>query len=850
VSFTDSTRLLAAALGLRVVADTTGLEADVAAKLTGVERLAVTTAERTSQQVGRIATVQAEKVSASTLRQSAAQETYNRLLRAGETDTVRLARAQAALLTARASVTRETQRAAEATAASSAVTKGDVEGGLLGGGLFGGLKGVAGVAAAAGLFATLRGGVKTYAELAGGVLSLQRATGATAPDASRLNAILEKFGVNGDRATQVMLRFGKNIADKPELLHKFGVEIAHNADGTVNMTKTLLNANQAFHDTPDAAQRASLALSLFGKGGQTLLPILAANRDTLKEFMAEAQQHGLIFSQDDIDRARHLALAQKNMTDAWQGFEITLARGVVPALTTVSRDAATVMDFLNQHQTVTRYARDITLVAGSLLAVNKGLRLIEAIRGSAIFARLFPVGQINAAAAANERLAASEVAVARAGGVGGTAGVGVAAGVGAGVGAAEGAAVGAGAAAAASRAGAPAIYSEMQALRATIPAAGAGALAGGLAKFGPAAVFTADVVLVPQAIHSLGNLESYGRALATKHAIEAIYNSPKLQSGSPEAQALAVLFPSVQEAYARASKGDFSALGSVLSLAQRAMSNPESILNQTPDAVAQRTAVTQARSTSTAAGVAYAANIDIFSNAPKIGARDPKAAAAVDTARTTAGDAARRVSIDEANLTALRKTGKATALQLARAEETLRLAKERSAAASDKVAAAEKKAHVPRLATAKSLLRTITSQEHRAGDDAKAVEKLYGAGLGQRVVAAIVQQNATAPGTLESVAKTITPKYAKAIQAEFRRLRFDGSVITGDPEQWRKAGEQRAIDFLDGVEAKFAAADPLAKELLPGIRKRARSGRLGSYNPQALNSRRRQRALSSVPRGA
>jgi hypothetical protein len=841
MSLTDSTRLLAAALGLRIVADTTGLEADVAAKLTGVERLAVTTAERTSQQVGRIATVQAEKVSASTLRQSAAQETYNRLLRAGETDTVRLARAQAALLTARASVTRETQRAAEATAASSAVTKGDVEGGLLGGGLFGGLKGVAGVAAAAGLFATLRGGVKTYSELAGSVLSLQRATGAAAPDASRLNAVLEKFGLNGDRATQVMLRFGKNIADKPELLHKFGVEIAHNADGTVNMTKTLLNANQAFHDTPDAAQRASLALSLFGKGGQTLLPILAANRDTLKQFMDEAQQHGLIFSQDDIDRAQQLALAQKNMAEAWQGFEITLARGVVPALTTVSRDAATTMDFLNQHQTVDRFAESLAVAVGGLYAVNKGLKLIEAVKGSAIFARLFPVAQIDAAAAANERLAASEVAVGRA--AAGTAALGGAAvGGGAALGGAAlgGAAVGGG------------VYAEMAALRATIPATGAAVFAKGAVRaVGRAAgvITVADLIAgaVGPSVGSggIGHAFTLGQGLASARKIKDLWSTRYANASPQQRAALDALEPSAKEATIRAMHGDYSMLGAVISAGELAYSNPAAILKQTPDAISAQTAAVATRSahsTISALGAQYASSVDIFSNAPKITHTDRSALSSLGKAQTAAGDAARRVSLDEQNLARLRSKGKTSALELARAEETLRRAKEASATASQRVSDAEKKVSDSRLPTAKSLLGSLTSQDRRANDDAKAVAKLYAEGLSPDVVARVVQESATKPGTLESVAGTVTPALAKAIEAKARRLNFDGTIILGSPAKWEKFGDDRAVNFLLGFQRRFNATqltDPEIRAHAAGVRRKGLA-----LDPPSTSSRRRQRALS------
>lgn len=833
----DPHGLLAAALSVRVTADTTGLDAEIASKLTAAERRAIQTSERVSSAAGRVAEVGAvssTKLTAATLRQSAAQETYNRLLREGETDTVRLARAQASALTSRLAVERETARL---TGASATRTAAAGEAGALG--LLGGARGLVAGAAGLGAFAAIRGGVQTYERLTGAVRGYQRVTQQSAEESSRMVALLERFGLSGDRVNQMLVRFGRNIADKPELLRKYGADLARNADGTTNLTKTLLNANDAFHRTPDAATRASLAMTLFGRGGQALYPILNANKDALQGFMDEAERAGVVFSQKDLDRAKELAMAQKSLTEAWQGFEVLLARGVVPVLKDVDKFGTRALNLFTDHRTVGTAVLRIGEIAGGLYAVNRAIKTFDAVRGSALFTKVLNVGETEAQTVANYGLARSYAAV----------------------GAAAGAAIPevaalSGVEAAGGGAGA---LGSMAALRATIPAGRAsllgrlGVAGGGLLR---GAAFTAAAIdpVILASLLAGGDQTSAASKTANARQGDLLgqfsYRNGAYYAGNQKVtdpRAIAVLQSSgigpaltdagnaaLQRRFGNSNlfSGSSAAVGGAQNRALAAV-----LAGATP---AQQIAA--GRSQLTQQGRQYASSIDIFSRAaPLTPHADPQATQALDTARTRAADAARRVTLDQQKLNALRATGKASTLQLAGAEETLRLAKERSAKASQDVTDAEKKAHAERLPTARSLLGTLTSQANRAGQDAKAVQRLYAEGLGPNVVAKIIAENANKPGALESIAKTLTPAMAKQMQAQFRHLQFDGSIIAGTPQEWRKAGNNRALDFMAGVQATFNNASPaVVRAHVAGVRHR-----IDSTEP--VTSRHRQRALSGTP---
>jgi hypothetical protein len=95
---------------------------------------------------------------------------------------------------------------------------------------------------------------------------------------------------------------------------------------------------------PNAADRAALAVELFGKKGRELLPMLMQGKEGIEAMKTKADELNATLSDD---QAASLASAQKGINELkmeWQGLWNTLATAVVPILKTVVSVLNTVTD--------------------------------------------------------------------------------------------------------------------------------------------------------------------------------------------------------------------------------------------------------------------------------------------------------------------------------------------------------------------------------------------------------------------------------------------------------------------------------------------------------------------------
>lgn len=191
-------------------------------------------------------------------------------------------------------------------------------------------------AAALGAFAAKA--VASTMQLDAGILAVQRATGATAQNASALVAIADDFGLGADQIADALGKLAKNADSKT--LAEFGVQLAKNADGTTDLYGTLVNLSEVFTTIQDPTERARLANAAFGKSWQNLLPILEQGRAGLQDAY-QAIGDGQIRTQEQIDASEELRLTFDALGDAAGGLSITVGTALVPVLQSLSNAALT-----------------------------------------------------------------------------------------------------------------------------------------------------------------------------------------------------------------------------------------------------------------------------------------------------------------------------------------------------------------------------------------------------------------------------------------------------------------------------------------------------------------------------
>lgn len=215
--------------------------------------------------------------------------------------------------------------------------------------------GVAAGAATAGyaLMRFAKDAVSATTDFADGIRSIQQATGLSATTSSRLNAVLDDFGISAEKGSSSLAKLARNLYGNETALQQYGVTVAKNQDGSLNMEKTLVNIATAYQNLNDPAAKASLVVDAFGKSGRDLIPILDAGGESLRNMFRDVPDAQL-FTQDQINQALQYKLAMDDVKDSFDEIKFVLGNALLPTMTDVanafagiirgSREAALALD--------------------------------------------------------------------------------------------------------------------------------------------------------------------------------------------------------------------------------------------------------------------------------------------------------------------------------------------------------------------------------------------------------------------------------------------------------------------------------------------------------------------------
>lgn len=199
----------------------------------------------------------------------------------------------------------------------------------------------AGAAGAAGIGILVKAtasGIQHFEEIAQQARAFRSATGASAEEASRFAGAMRILGVDVNNGVAGLSILAKTIQHTPEKLTDVGVAIATNRKGFADLEGTLFNVANRYKQLFDSGQvvaAKNLAKDALGRGFKEFLPLLARGEEGVRAFYAQVDQHHEVLSQDDLDKARDLAIAERELTASFQGLEVELGKAVVPALITV-----------------------------------------------------------------------------------------------------------------------------------------------------------------------------------------------------------------------------------------------------------------------------------------------------------------------------------------------------------------------------------------------------------------------------------------------------------------------------------------------------------------------------------
>jgi len=172
---------------------------------------------------------------------------------------------------------------------------------------------------------------------------LAQATGTTTEFLSSMTIALKTSSMDAEQLAKGIERLSKNMkeigtesAASKEAFKLLGVEI-ENTDGTMKDTEGVFKElADKFASLPDGAEKTALALTLFGKAGADMIPILNMGSAGLAEMQAKAESLGLVISTDTAKQAAYLTDQVDILKLSGEGFVRVVAMAIVPYLNEMS----------------------------------------------------------------------------------------------------------------------------------------------------------------------------------------------------------------------------------------------------------------------------------------------------------------------------------------------------------------------------------------------------------------------------------------------------------------------------------------------------------------------------------
>ena len=172
--------------------------------------------------------------------------------------------------------------------------------------------------------------IDAFMSEADAVRTLSAVTGMSAQQASILNGAAGLLGVSSDALTRSFGTLNQQI--EKGTLAKYGIEVAHAKDGSVDFNATLENLAQHFATDTNKTQANAEAKTLLGRTYRDLLPLLTQGADGLKRLEDIAAGHVAILTPEDIKAAEDFKIQVASLKDEVNKLWVEIGQQLIPTV--------------------------------------------------------------------------------------------------------------------------------------------------------------------------------------------------------------------------------------------------------------------------------------------------------------------------------------------------------------------------------------------------------------------------------------------------------------------------------------------------------------------------------------
>lgn len=155
------------------------------------------------------------------------------------------------------------------------------------------------------------------------------------------------------------------------IFNRFGISV-HDANGKLLPTNEIIGVvADRFKAMPDGVEKTALAMSVFGREGRAMIPLLNQGSAGLEKMGAKAKSLGLVF--ENVSALKTYVAAQRQWDATLKSLQIQIGNSVLPTLTAFSKAITGLLQAFNRIDPDTRNAIiTVTSLTAAVAALTLG----------------------------------------------------------------------------------------------------------------------------------------------------------------------------------------------------------------------------------------------------------------------------------------------------------------------------------------------------------------------------------------------------------------------------------------------------------------------------------------------
>lgn len=245
--------------------------------------------------------------------------------------------------------------------------------------------GLAGIGAS--IVAPIALAAKAFAQVGDDIEKISARTGESARFISAMGFAAEQSGSDINTFEKALIGLERTTNDMRQ-----GLKSADDAYAAIGLTlKDLEGLTTAekfeliaerIREVPDAGKKAAIAMEIFGKSGQKLIPLLNAGAEGIARFKKEAEDFGIIISEEDAKNAAELTDSINILSKSFVGLKLSVGSSVAGLFNELALSIASVLKNVSAFARENKSMIKVLFIAASALA---GLGSALAVAGGAFF---------------------------------------------------------------------------------------------------------------------------------------------------------------------------------------------------------------------------------------------------------------------------------------------------------------------------------------------------------------------------------------------------------------------------------------------------------------------------------